>query len=133
VCACVKKPTAKVGARESWLVFLGALLDMERPIFLESLNMAELIKVMDKPGRKRVSAAKTPAKPTPLPDPMSRKQQVQALLSKMDSSLDLKAEKASVADFIRLTQLERELEQNEPVRKVVVTWKEPPGIQLIET
>jgi hypothetical protein len=49
------------------------------------------------------------------------------------TSLDQKAEKATVADFIRLTQLERELEQNEPVRKVVVTWKEPPGIQLIET
>ena len=95
--------------------------------------MAALIKVMEKPGRKRAGAAKTPAKPPPPTDPMSRKQQVQALLSQMDKSLDQKADKASVADFIRLTQLERELEQNEPVRKVVVTWKEPPGIQLIET
>ena len=97
--------------------------------------MAALIKVMDKPGRKRAGAAKTKvdAKEIPPADPMSRKQQVQALLSQMDKSLDQKAAKASVADFIRLTQLERELEQNEPVRKVVVTWKEPPGIQLIET
>jgi hypothetical protein len=96
--------------------------------------MAEL-KVVGTRRRKTAAPAKAKvnAKETPPADPMSRKQQVQKLLSKMDTSLDQKAEKATVADFIRLTQLERELEQNEPIRKVVVTWKEPPGIQLIET
>ena len=93
------------------------------------------IKVMDKPGRKREAVAKRLENPSgnPSANPLSRKQQVQALLSKMDKSLEQKAAKASVADFIRLTQLERELEQNEPVREVVITWKDSPGIQLIET
>ena len=62
----------------------------------------------------------------------SRKQQVRALLSKMKKSLNAKADKATVADFIRLTQLERELEQDEQPRKVVITWKESPEIRDFE-
>ena len=63
----------------------------------------------------------------------SRKERIRDLLSKMEESLGKKAEKASVADFIRLTQLERELEQDEQPGKVVVTWKESPEIQDSET
>jgi hypothetical protein len=59
----------------------------------------------------------------------SRKKRIRDLLSKMEESLGNKAEKATVADFIRLTQLERELEQDEQPGKVVVTWKESPEIQ----
>ena len=63
----------------------------------------------------------------------SRKERIRELLSKMEESLGKKAEKASVADFIRLTQLERELEQDEQPGKVVVTWKESPEIQDFDT
>jgi hypothetical protein len=63
----------------------------------------------------------------------SRKERIRDLLSKMETSLGKKAEKATVADFIRLTQLERELEQDEQPGKVVVTWKESPEIQDSET
>lgn len=33
--------------------------------------------------------------------------------------------KVTLADFIRLTQLERELEQEEQPKEIIVTWKEP--------
>ena len=33
--------------------------------------------------------------------------------------------KVTLADFIRLTQLERELEQEEQPREIIVTWKDP--------
>ena len=84
------------------------------------------MKLVQKGTRKNAA----PAKPKAPVNPMSRKEQVKQLLSQMDSSLEEKAKKASVADFIRLTQLERELEENEPVRKVVVTWKEAPSAKL---
>lgn len=32
--------------------------------------------------------------------------------------------KVTLADFIRLTQLERELEQDEQPREIIVTWKD---------
>ena len=56
----------------------------------------------------------------------SRKERVRDLLSAMETSLTGKADKATVADFIRLAQLDRELEQDEQPGKVVVTWKESP-------
>jgi len=63
----------------------------------------------------------------------SRKERVRDLLSIIEGSLTAKAVNATVADFIRLTQLEREMEQDEQPGKVVVTWKESPEIQDIET
>ena len=54
----------------------------------------------------------------------SRKERIRDLLSKMEKSISKNAGKATVADFIRLTQLERELGQDEQPGKVVVTWKE---------
>jgi hypothetical protein len=63
----------------------------------------------------------------------SLKQRVRDLLTVMEGGITAKAEKATVADFIRLTQLERELEQDEQPGKVVVTWKESPEIQDSET
>jgi hypothetical protein len=56
----------------------------------------------------------------------SRKERVRDLLSVLETKLTANADKATVADFIRLTQLERELEQDEQPGKVVVTWKESP-------
>jgi len=68
--------------------------------------------------------ASTIPKDAPSDETKSRKERIRDLLSKMETSIGEKAEKATVADFIRLTQLERELEQDEQPGKVVVTWKE---------
>jgi hypothetical protein len=62
----------------------------------------------------------------------SRKVMLRKLLSKIEKNLTKTTPKATLADFIRLTQLERELEQDEPPRKVVITWRESPEIQHIE-
>jgi hypothetical protein len=42
----------------------------------------------------------------------------------IEERLDLKTNKVTLADFIRLTQLERELEEEEQPREIIVTWKE---------
>jgi hypothetical protein len=38
---------------------------------------------------------------------------------------DLISRIVRLADFIRLTQLERELEEEEQPREIIVTWKDP--------
>ncbi len=43
----------------------------------------------------------------------------------IEKRLDLKNSKVTLADFIRLTQLERELEEEEQPREIIVTWKDP--------
>lgn len=68
-------------------------------------------------------ASTTPENAAPK-ETKSRKERVRDLLSVMETKLTANADKATVADFIRLTQLERELEQDEQPGKVVVTWKE---------
>jgi len=55
----------------------------------------------------------------------SRKERIRALLAKIEEKLDLEKGKVTLADFIRLTQLERELEEEEQPREIVVTWKDP--------
>jgi hypothetical protein len=55
----------------------------------------------------------------------SRKQRISKLLTQVEACLDLKTSKVTLADFIRLTQLERELEDEEQPREIIVTWKEP--------
>jgi hypothetical protein len=55
----------------------------------------------------------------------SRKQRISRLLRDIEGRLDLKTSKVTLADFIRLTQLERELEEDEQPREIIVTWKEP--------
>jgi hypothetical protein len=55
----------------------------------------------------------------------SRKQRISRLLIDIEERLDLKTNKVTLADFIRLTQLERELEEDEQPREIIVTWKEP--------
>lgn len=59
----------------------------------------------------------------------SRKQLITALLSKVETQLDPKNTKVTLTDFIRLIQLQRELEQEERPAEVIVTWKEPPEKQ----
>ena len=55
----------------------------------------------------------------------TRKERIRALLSKIEQRLDLDEGKVTLADFIRLTQLERELEEEEQPREIIVTWKDP--------
>jgi hypothetical protein len=55
----------------------------------------------------------------------SRKQRISKLLIDIEERLDFKTNKVTLADFIRLTQLERELEEEEQPREIIVTWKEP--------
>jgi hypothetical protein len=55
----------------------------------------------------------------------SRKHRISKLLRDVEERLDFKTNKVTLADFIRLTQLERELEEEEQPREIIVTWKEP--------
>jgi hypothetical protein len=55
----------------------------------------------------------------------SRKERIGKLLADVEANLDLTSSKVTLADFIRLTQLERELEEEEQPREIIVTWKEP--------
>jgi hypothetical protein len=55
----------------------------------------------------------------------SRKRRISKLLIDIEEHLDFKTNKVTLADFIRLTQLERELEEEEQPREIIVTWKEP--------
>jgi len=55
----------------------------------------------------------------------SRRQRIAELVKKIEAELDVREMKITLADFIRLTQLERELEQEEQPREIIVTWKDP--------
>ena len=49
---------------------------------------------------------------------------VKKLLKKMEQKLSDEEVKATLGDYIRLVQLQKELEENEP-REIKVTWVEP--------
>jgi hypothetical protein len=55
----------------------------------------------------------------------SRRRRISKLLVEIEKRLDLKTSKVTLADFIRLTQFERELEEDEQPREIIVTWKDP--------
>jgi hypothetical protein len=55
----------------------------------------------------------------------TRRERVTKLLACIEKKLDIEKLKVTLADFIRLTQLERELEQEEQPKEIIVTWKEP--------
>jgi hypothetical protein len=55
----------------------------------------------------------------------SRRQRITKLLIDVEKRLDIENGKVTLADFIRLTQLERELEEEEQPREIIVTWKDP--------
>lgn len=54
----------------------------------------------------------------------SRKELIGTLLTRMERQLDSTTTKVTLADFIRLIQLQRELEQEEQPAEVIVTWKD---------
>ena len=49
------------------------------------------------------------------------------MLAEVEKKLKAEQMKVTLADFIRLTQLERELEQDEQPREIIVTWKDAAG------
>jgi len=55
----------------------------------------------------------------------SRRQRITKLLSGIEKKLDIENSKVTLSDFIRLTQLERELEEEEQPREIIVKWKDP--------
>jgi hypothetical protein len=55
----------------------------------------------------------------------SRKDRIARLRGQIEEKLQVKDMKVTLADFIRLTQLERELEQEEQPREIIITWKDP--------
>ncbi len=66
--------------------------------------------------------AKQKAGATNNPASRGRRDLISKLLDGLEEKLGAAAEKVSVADLIRLMQLERELEQDEPPREIKVTW-----------
>jgi len=59
--------------------------------------------------------------------PKNRRKLIRSLLTKIEKEFKNKERetKATVADFIRLTQLERELEEQDQPREIIITWAEP--------
>jgi hypothetical protein len=56
---------------------------------------------------------------------LSRRQRITKLLVEIEKKLDIDNSKVTLGDFIRLTLLERELEEEEQPREIIVTWKDP--------
>ena len=55
----------------------------------------------------------------------TRRQRITKLLKEVEKRLDVDTSKVTLGDYIRLTQLERELEDEEQPREIIVTWKDP--------
>lgn len=55
----------------------------------------------------------------------SRRQRISKLLADVEKRLNVNNSKVTLGDFIRLMQLERELEEEEQPREIIVTWKDP--------
>jgi hypothetical protein len=53
------------------------------------------------------------------------RERIHKLLSDIESRFESESGKASVADYIRLLQLERELDEEDGPREIRVTWVEP--------
>ncbi len=56
----------------------------------------------------------------------SRKELISDLLSKIERQLGQMKTKVTLSDFIRLIQLQRELEKEEQPAEVIVTWRDAP-------
>jgi hypothetical protein len=57
--------------------------------------------------------------------PRNRRGLIRELLSKVENGFNVQETKVTLADYIRLTQLERELEEEEQPREIIITWSEP--------
>ena len=65
--------------------------------------------------------------------PKNRKKLIRSILDKIEKEFkdENKETKATLADFIRLTQLERELEAEEQPGEIIITWAEPSEKQSV--
>lgn len=73
------------------------------------------------------------AKKQEIQDPgITRVASIRALLGKIQKSFQQKTPRATLADFIRLTQLERQLEGEERPEEIVVRWEEPQEMRRTE-
>jgi hypothetical protein len=93
---------------------LRALPETGRPLFLESTMPARAANGK-KPLREHAQSRLQG----------SRRQRITKLLIGIEKKLDIENSKVTLADFIRLMQLERELEEEEQPREIIVTWKDP--------
>jgi hypothetical protein len=64
--------------------------------------------------------------------PKNRRKLIRTLLRRIEKEFKGKETKATLADYIRLTQLERELEDQEQPREIIITWSEPAETQSVE-
>ncbi len=58
-------------------------------------------------------------------DRNATRERVQKLLADIENRLDVDSSKASVGDYIRLLQLERELDDEDGPKEITVTWIDP--------
>ena len=90
------------------------------PLFF-GIQMAARVKNGDKSSREKPGLVSKPR----LASKLSRRQRITNLLVDIEKRLDIENSKVTLADFIRLTQLERELEEEEQPKEIVVTWVDP--------
>jgi hypothetical protein len=64
--------------------------------------------------------------------PKNRRKLIRTLLRRIEKEFKDKETKATLADYIRLTQLERELEDQEQPKEIIITWSEPAATQSFE-
>jgi hypothetical protein len=80
---------------------------------------------MQRPTKaKRLPIREVPQKETRPGAHKSRKELITALLSRIEKQLDSETTKVTLADFIRLIHLQRELEQEEQPAEVIITWRD---------
>jgi hypothetical protein len=58
------------------------------------------------------------------PPPANRAQVIKNLLTEVEKKMTSDASKATLGDYIRLVQLDKELDEDEP-KEIRVTWVEP--------
>jgi hypothetical protein len=81
---------------------------MKRETKIHTLPVREI------PRKGKISRTKT----------KSHRELVNTLLSRIERQLGSEKAKVTLADFIRLIQLQRELEQEEQPAEVIVTWRD---------
>ncbi len=78
--------------------------------------------------RSKAKDAKPPKETGPKTDRRLRETVVAAIRQKVEERLEKNVNKASLADYIRLMQLEKEL-QNTEAKETKATWVEPKGTE----
>lgn len=59
-------------------------------------------------------------------EPKSRRKLIRGLLEGLEERLQSEPGKVSLGDYIRLLQLEREMEAEEPPKEIIVRWVDQP-------